>query len=456
VKKEPDAFSVFDTNMDKNNNGKSNSTDLTPLQIKAFREAFELFDKNGGGTIDASELQRTLADVDIHIDSAGLLEVMLTLDGDGNGEVDFDEFLKIMTDTEMFIEVFVEKNTGETLRSRRVVLFDALIEFMKKQALRNADEISRYYAKKYRKVASNAANKGAHVVGHYADGVRLIGLTDKQLLNKLKILNKANNEIKDQSERSSPYAKSFDLLRAVLRDKPNNDTLSRVKPYALGGPRKRPVKKSKSKKNELDHGRRTIALRIVGFPTMMKQESKLLPAINESKQMRERRKSVHQSVHDERNSRPLPHVPGWIHHTVDVTDVDIHVKPGWSKVSIDSIRQLKKLVQECIEAYLTRVACKKVTTNLKLYRSLNTRPARTVGLRAQLARCMVAYSSATNDQASKITTKTLEKIFQKDQKMLKMPPISKSKSNSGMERKSMPKPMSSSIFQPKSNILWAD
>ena len=45
----------------------------------AFREAFELFDKNGGGTIDASELQRTLADVDIHIDSAGLLEVFKRL-----------------------------------------------------------------------------------------------------------------------------------------------------------------------------------------------------------------------------------------------------------------------------------------------------------------------------------------------------------------------------------------
>ena len=46
---------------------------------QAFREAFELFDKNGGGTIDASELQRTLADVDIHIDSAGLLEVFKRL-----------------------------------------------------------------------------------------------------------------------------------------------------------------------------------------------------------------------------------------------------------------------------------------------------------------------------------------------------------------------------------------
>ena len=41
---------------------------------------------------------------------------------------------------------------------------------------------------------------------------------------------------------------------------------------------------------------------------------------------------------------------------VDVTDVDIHVKPGWSKVSIDFIRQLKKLVRECTEAYLTRVS----------------------------------------------------------------------------------------------------
>lgn len=451
------------TKMDKNNNqannnspSKSATADLTPQQIKAFREAFELFDKNGGGTIDASELQRTLADVDIHIDSAGLLEVMLTLDGDGNGEVDFDEFLKIMTDTEMFIEVLVEKNTGRTQRSRRVVLFDALIEFMKKQALRNDDEIVRYYAKKYRKVASNAANKGAHVVGHYADGVRLIGLTDKQLLNKLKILNKANNEIKDKSERSSPYAKSFDLLRAVLRDKPNRN-LSRVKPYALGGPKKRPVKKIKGKKHDLDQGRRTISLRIVGFHSMMKQE-KLLP-VNASKQMRERRKSVHQSVHDEQNSLPLTHVPGWIHHTVDVTDVDIHIKPGWSKVSINSIRQLKQLVRECTEAYLTRVACKKVTTNLKLYRSLNTRPARTVGLRAQLARCMVAYSSATNDQGSKITTKTLEKVFQKDQKLLKLPPISKSKSNPGNERKSMAKSMSSSIFtQQRSNtkVQWGD
>ena len=76
---------------------------------------------------------------------------MMTLDGDGNGEVDFDEFLKLMTDTEMFIEAIAEKQHNVDAVSKRIVLFDALTEFMKKQALRNAHEIVRYYAKKYRK-----------------------------------------------------------------------------------------------------------------------------------------------------------------------------------------------------------------------------------------------------------------------------------------------------------------
>ena len=116
---------------------------------------------------------------------------MLTLDNDGNGEVDFDEFLKLMTDTEMFIEVLAEKNADTTTpMSKRGILFDALTEFMKKQALKNAQELVGYYAKKYRKVAKKyaMANKGAHVVQHYADGARLIGLTDAQLFKQLKLL----------------------------------------------------------------------------------------------------------------------------------------------------------------------------------------------------------------------------------------------------------------------------
>merc|ERR1712173_87454 len=198
-------------------------------------------DKNGGGTIDASELQKTLGDVGIHLDGQDLTEVMLTLDNDGNGEVDFEEFLKLMTDTEMFIEVLAEKNADTTTWvSKRGILFDALTEFMKKQALKNAQELVGYYAKKYRKVANKyaMANKGAHVVQHYADGACLIGLTDAQLFKQLKLLKaRVNSETLDTKELESPYAKSFHigLLRSLVRDKQRRK--NPIKPFALGGPK---------------------------------------------------------------------------------------------------------------------------------------------------------------------------------------------------------------------------
>ena len=71
--------------------------------MQAFQEAFELFDKNGGGTIDAAELHHTLVGVGINVNGDDLIEIMRTLDHDGNGEVDFAEFLNLMTSTDLFL-----------------------------------------------------------------------------------------------------------------------------------------------------------------------------------------------------------------------------------------------------------------------------------------------------------------------------------------------------------------
>ena len=49
----------------------------------AFREVFDLFDGNGGGTIDAEELDETLRSVDICLESHQIAEVMLSIDHDG-------------------------------------------------------------------------------------------------------------------------------------------------------------------------------------------------------------------------------------------------------------------------------------------------------------------------------------------------------------------------------------
>ena len=86
-----------------------------------------------------------------------------------------------------------------TLCNNLVVLFDALTEFLKKQALKGANEIIGYYSKKYKTVHHyGTGQKGAHVVGHYADVARLVGLTENELYTQLKELKRNANLSKFQ------------------------------------------------------------------------------------------------------------------------------------------------------------------------------------------------------------------------------------------------------------------
>ena len=74
-----------------------------------------------------------------------------------------------------------------------------MTEFLKNQALKGGNEIINYYSKKYKKVVrsyGNGQNKGAHVVGHYADVARLVGLTERELYAQLKELKLHASKIK--------------------------------------------------------------------------------------------------------------------------------------------------------------------------------------------------------------------------------------------------------------------
>ena len=67
---------------------------LTEKQIAYFKEAFNLFDKNG--FIGSSELSSVLRSLgQIHTE-AELQEIISEIDSDGNGSIDFPEFLSLM------------------------------------------------------------------------------------------------------------------------------------------------------------------------------------------------------------------------------------------------------------------------------------------------------------------------------------------------------------------------
>ena len=79
---------------------------LTEEQIAEFKEAFSLFDKDGDGTITTKELGTVMRSLGQNPTEAELQDMINEVDADGNGTIDFKEFLGLMvrkmkdTDTE--------------------------------------------------------------------------------------------------------------------------------------------------------------------------------------------------------------------------------------------------------------------------------------------------------------------------------------------------------------------
>jgi calmodulin len=70
---------------------------LTPEQIAEFREAFNIFDKDGDGRITAKELGTVMRSLGQNPSEAELQDMVNEVDIDGNGTIEFDEFLYMMS-----------------------------------------------------------------------------------------------------------------------------------------------------------------------------------------------------------------------------------------------------------------------------------------------------------------------------------------------------------------------
>ena len=69
---------------------------LTREQVQAFRETFDFFDKDGGGSINTSEIGDVLRALGQRPTKAELAQMVREVDADGSGDVDFAEFLAMM------------------------------------------------------------------------------------------------------------------------------------------------------------------------------------------------------------------------------------------------------------------------------------------------------------------------------------------------------------------------
>ncbi|SBT30659.1 centrin-1, putative (CEN1) [Plasmodium ovale wallikeri] len=78
-------------------NNRSKRNELNEEQKLEIKEAFDLFDTNGTGRIDAKELKVAMRALGFEPKKEDIRKIISDVDKDGSGTIDFNDFLDIMT-----------------------------------------------------------------------------------------------------------------------------------------------------------------------------------------------------------------------------------------------------------------------------------------------------------------------------------------------------------------------
>ena len=70
-------------------------------EVTACRHVFDVVDEDGSGSIGAAELQKLLNLLRLPATHQQVMRMIAEIDKDGNGEVDFEEFLQVSTSTSL-------------------------------------------------------------------------------------------------------------------------------------------------------------------------------------------------------------------------------------------------------------------------------------------------------------------------------------------------------------------
>merc|ERR1712216_100015 len=88
---------------------------LSDEQMDEIREAFNLFDGDQSGAIDVRELKAAMRALGFEVKNEELKKMVSDIDNDGNGTIEFGEFLQMMTGKmgEKVFKLFDDDNTNK-------------------------------------------------------------------------------------------------------------------------------------------------------------------------------------------------------------------------------------------------------------------------------------------------------------------------------------------------------
>ncbi|XP_070584378.1 reticulocyte-binding protein homolog 2a-like [Erythrolamprus reginae] len=125
---------------------------LSKQQLEAFRTAYDTFRKNLDGIIDQAALETTAHNLGINLTEEEVLDELICADTDGDGKINFTDFLNIITDTKRFIQaVAPKKDDKETVDARGILFFELLSKLVESSKLprQTTTVIVSYYRQKF-------------------------------------------------------------------------------------------------------------------------------------------------------------------------------------------------------------------------------------------------------------------------------------------------------------------
>ncbi|XP_045402517.1 spermatogenesis-associated protein 21 [Lemur catta] len=218
---------------------------LTLKQEEAFHSYFEIF--NGPGEVDTRSLKNILLLVGFSLTRAQVEDALVSADVNGDGHVDFRDFLAVMTDTRRFF-CSVEQNALMDMAppNPHTLFFEILSLLVEMLALPEAalEEITNYYQKKL-KEGTYKAQEMESAIGRLQSRKKLPGnpqqadsleVPERRVLRILSRLKQQNYGANLQS----PYAQvpciplCARLNKTVCRKQGNHYMLDQGAPTGLG------------------------------------------------------------------------------------------------------------------------------------------------------------------------------------------------------------------------------
>merc|ERR1712085_107785 len=89
---------------------------LSADEVQEVKDAFDLFDSDASGAVSVNELVEAMQSLGLEQKNEAVFNMIKEIDTDGSGELEFQEFLEMMTprtEIERVFKLFDDDRTGE-------------------------------------------------------------------------------------------------------------------------------------------------------------------------------------------------------------------------------------------------------------------------------------------------------------------------------------------------------